>query len=91
MMSQRLVMRGALPFVRPARPSLLRSTLQRRLESTPAEAPRKTVEIPVSGIPELTGPANNAFNRERAAIKAHAAKSAGTTAILILQSMMLMQ
>lgn len=30
------------------------------------------------GLPPLTGAADNAFNRERRAVKAHAAKSSGT-------------
>lgn len=29
------------------------------------------------GLPPLTGAADNAFNRERRAVKAHAAKSSG--------------
>ena len=74
MQSQRLLMRGLARPGQPLGPSLFRPVLQRRLESTAA---RKTVEIPASGQPPLVGAADNAFNRERAAIKAHAAKSSG--------------
>ncbi len=42
----------------------LRHTLQSRSAST-------------GGGPQLTGAMDNAFNRERQAVKAHAAKSAG--------------
>ena len=50
-----------------ARPSQLplRNTLQRRLASS-------------GGQPQLTGAADNAFNRERLAVKHHAAESSGT-------------
>ena len=47
-----------------ARYPALRNTVQRRFAST-------------EGLPKLEGAMNNAFNRERQAVKAHAAKSAG--------------
>ena len=51
-----------------ARPAqlTLRNTLQRRLASSGAQPP-------------LTGAADNAFNRERLAVKQHAAESSGTS------------
>lgn len=90
MLSQRLLLRGSLHDGFSARIPQLRTALQRRLESTvkltpPAtpRAERKTVPIPASGIPELVGAQDNAFNRERAAIKAHAKKSAGTAPLVL--------
>ena len=72
MQTQRLLTRGllragCLPHLR-----MPRSTLERRFEST-APTQRRTVEIPACGQPPVVGAADNAFNRERAAIKAHAA------------------
>lgn len=45
------------------RASVVRQNIQRRSAS--------------GGLPPLTGAADNAFNRERRAVKAHAAKSSG--------------
>ena len=47
-----------------ARTPALRNAVQRRFAST-------------DGLPKLEGTMDNAFNRERQAVKAHAAKSAG--------------
>lgn len=47
-----------------ARIPALRNAVQRRFAST-------------DGLPKLEGAMDNAFNRERQAVKAHAAKSAG--------------
>lgn len=47
-----------------ARTPALRNAVQRRFAST-------------DGLPKLEGAMDNAFNRERQAVKAHAAKSAG--------------
>ena len=47
----------------------VRSTVQRRLAS--------------NEMPKLTGAADNAFNRERMAVKQHAAASSGTLASFI--------
>lgn len=47
-----------------ARAPALRNAIQRRFAST-------------DGLPKLEGAMDNAFNREREAVKAHAAKSAG--------------
>lgn len=44
--------------------TILRNTFQRRLASS-------------EGQPPLTGAADNAFNRERLAVKKHAAESSG--------------
>lgn len=51
------------------RSSRLRSTIQRRFESTAEKLPRPGQK--------LVGPQDNAFNRERAAVKAHAAATSG--------------
>jgi hypothetical protein len=51
----------------------LRSQLARRFQSTEAAHPK----LPKYGD-KLVGPADNAFNRERAAVKAHAAATSGT-------------
>lgn len=48
---------------RQGQPPILRSILQRRFASTEP--------------PKLVGPMDNAFNRERLAVKHHAAQSAG--------------
>lgn len=58
MLPQRLGLRLA----RQARPSQIRSVIQRRLESS---------------SPPLRGPEDNAFNRERKAVKDHAAATSG--------------
>jgi hypothetical protein len=50
------------------RQPILRNTVQRRYESS--------TKLPIPGQ-KLTGAANNAFNRERAAVKAHAAATSG--------------
>ena len=54
------------------RSSPLRSHLVRRFASTEAAAPK----LPQPGD-KLVGAADNAFNRERAAVKAHAAATSG--------------
>lgn len=66
MNAQRLGLRLAKQLRSPS----FRSTLQRRLEST-------TSKLPQPGQ-KLVGPQDNAFNRERAAVKAHAAATSGT-------------
>lgn len=68
MYPQRAMFRLGLRASRQARSQTSRSGLQRRLASdhaTPAEGGK------------LTGNADNAFNRERAAVKAHAAATSG--------------
>jgi hypothetical protein len=66
MISQRLLTRAPLQLSRQARGSNLRSVIQRRLASTE------------HGSEPLTGAADNAFNRERQRIKAHAEATSGT-------------
>ena len=56
-------LRASLLLTRQSPGLLLRNGLQRRFAS--------------SGPPKLEGPMDNAFNRERLAVKAHAAESAG--------------
>ena len=51
------------------RSSDFRSTVQRRFESTAEKLPKPGQK--------LVGPQDNAFNRERAAVKAHAAATSG--------------
>ena len=51
----------------------LRSTVQRRFESTASGVPAP----PGQGASKLAGASDNAFNRERAAVKAHAAATSG--------------
>jgi len=63
MISQRLVQRTVLRSTHQSSTRLFRNTLQRRFAS--------------SGEPPLTGAADNAFNRERRAVKQHAAESSG--------------
>lgn len=63
-MSQQIWMRASRQIGLQARNPTLRSAFQRRLASTQEQAP-------------LTGAADNAFNRERRAVKAHAAASSG--------------
>jgi hypothetical protein len=58
------------------RQSVLRSTGQRRFASEVAAAAPHSDKLPLPGQ-KLTGAANNAFNRERAAVKAHAAATSG--------------
>ena len=58
------ILRSSYVVLAPVRASVLRRTLHRRFAST---QPTK-----------LEGPMDNAFNRERLAVKAHAAQSAGT-------------
>ena len=89
MSSQRLWLRAFQRSGPLGRPTPLRSAPQRRFDSNKAEhaeeamkakleaAPRKTVPVPASGHPELVGAADNSFNRERAAIRAHAVQSSG--------------
>ena len=55
-----------------SRSNILRSHLARRFQSTEAANPK----LPRPGD-KLVGPADNAFNRERAAVKAHAAATSG--------------
>jgi hypothetical protein len=50
----------------------LRNHFARRFQSTEAANPK----LPNAGD-KLVGPADNAFNRERAAVKAHAAATSG--------------
>ena len=64
MLAQRLVLRANAPLSRCTGSPILRHTLQRRLASS-------------GGQPPLTGAADNAFNRERLAVKQHAAESSG--------------
>ena len=61
--------RVGLRFAQQLRAPSLRTTLQRRFAST-------SEKLPPTGA-KLTGPADNAFNRERAAVKAHAAATSG--------------
>jgi cytochrome c oxidase subunit 6a len=61
--------RVGLRFAQQLRAPSLRTTLQRRFAST-------TEKLPPTGA-KLVGPADNAFNRERAAVKAHAAATSG--------------
>lgn len=55
-----------------SRNTILRSQLARRFQSTDATA----AKLPKPGD-KLVGAADNAFNRERAAVKAHAAATSG--------------
>jgi cytochrome c oxidase subunit 6a len=61
--------RLGLRLGRTLRSSHIRSTLQRRFESTASKLPEPGQK--------LVGPQDNAFNRERAAVKAHAAATSG--------------
>jgi cytochrome c oxidase subunit 6a len=63
MLSRQLLFRATQRAGQSCRSSLLRQGLQRRFASQ-SEAP-------------LTGAADNEFNRERLAVKAHAARTAG--------------
>jgi hypothetical protein len=69
MYPQRAMFRLGLRASRQARSPTVRSGLQRRLASDHA--------TPAEGGKHLTGNADNAFNRERAAVKAHAAATSG--------------
>ncbi|OCT48594.1 cytochrome c oxidase subunit VIa [Cladophialophora carrionii] len=60
------------PAFRPA----IRSTLQRRYANTASGVPSP----PGQGGSKLAGAADNAFNRERAAVKAHAAATSAINA-----------
>lgn len=62
--------RVGLRFAQQMRSPTLRSTFQRRFQST-------SMEEAVKPGAKLVGPADNAFNRERAAVKAHAAATSG--------------
>ena len=57
------------------RQSSLRNTIQRRFESQAVQT-NASSKLPMPGQ-KLTGAADNAFNRERAAVKAHAAATSG--------------
>jgi hypothetical protein len=53
----------------------LRNTLQKRHASTPSGVPAP----PGQGASKMLGAQDNAFNRERAAVKAHAAATSGAS------------
>jgi len=61
--------RVGLRLAQQMRSPALRSTIQRRFETSSSK-------LPLPGA-KLTGTADNAFNRERAAVKAHAAATSG--------------
>jgi hypothetical protein len=61
--------RVGLRLAQQMRSPALRSTIQRRFETSSSK-------LPLPGT-KLTGAADNAFNRERAAVKAHAAATSG--------------
>jgi cytochrome c oxidase subunit 6a len=61
--------RLGLRIGRVLRSSNVRSTVQRRFESTAEKLPQPGQK--------LVGPQDNAFNRERAAVKSHAAATSG--------------
>ena len=61
--------RVGLRLAQQMRSPALRSTIQRRFETSSSK-------LPLPGA-KLTGAADNAFNRERAAVKAHAAATSG--------------
>ncbi|MCJ1366113.1 Cytochrome c oxidase subunit 6A, mitochondrial [Acarospora aff. strigata] len=63
MIPQRTILRASERAGQPLRSPVLRSTIQRRFASG-------------EGV-KLTGPADNAFNRERQAVKQHAAATSG--------------
>lgn len=63
MLPQRSLIRASQRIGIPARNPATRSNLQRRFATTQE--------------PVLSGPADNAFNRERQAVKAHAAATSG--------------
>lgn len=67
MISQRFLSQASRLTSQNAHSPILRTTLQRRFASKEA--------------PKLVGPMDNAFNRERLAVKAHAAQSAGTSGL----------
>lgn len=64
MLAQRSLLRASQRVSQQIQSPAIRSSFQRRLAS--------------SSGPPLTGPADNAFNRERQAVKAHAAATSGT-------------
>ena len=63
MLSRQPLLRVTRPLSQPLQNPLLRHGLRRRFAS--------------ASEPPLTGPADNAFNRERREAKAHAAKTSG--------------
>ena len=65
MIPQRTILRASQRAGQPLRSPVLRSTIQRHFASG-------------EGV-KLTGPADNAFNRERQAVKQHAAATSGTS------------
>ena len=71
MLSQRSALRPLMRLGQPSGVLSFRSTFQRRLASSGGQTP-------------LTGAADNAFNRERLAVKQHAAESSGMSQILAL-------
>ena len=68
MLSQRSLVRTARSIELRSRTSTLRVSLQRRLAHSDGVR---------TDVPPLTGAADNAFNRERQAVKAHAAATSG--------------
>ena len=64
MLSQRFLQRSAQYAARQSRAPAFRKRLQQRFASSGEQ-------------PQLTGAADNAFNRERLAVKKHAAESSG--------------
>jgi cytochrome c oxidase subunit 6a len=62
--------RLGLRLAQQMRAPIFRSNAQRRFASDVAKAPGQTGS-------KLVGPQDNAFNRERAAVKAHAAATSG--------------
>lgn len=64
MLAQRSLLRASQRVGQQIHSPVIRSSFQRRLAS--------------SSGPKLSGPADNAFNRERQAVKEHAAATSGT-------------
>ena len=69
MIPQRTILRASERAGQPLRSPVLRSTIQRRFASG-------------EGV-KLTGPADNAFNRERQAVKQHAAATSGASDVAL--------
>ena len=69
MLSQRSLARAPHSIGLRTRPPTLRLSFQRRLAHS---------DVVRTDVPPLTGAADNAFNRERQAVKAHAAATSGT-------------
>ncbi|KAJ9605602.1 hypothetical protein H2200_010259 [Cladophialophora chaetospira] len=69
------------PAFRPA----LRSAIQRRSANTASGVPSP----PGQGATKLTGTADNAFNRERAAVKAHAAATSDADYVVVIPCLVL--